>query len=128
MPQPGVGVLAHAQERLLVEARRIDGEAQELGGAIEVLDQRAHPAAERVAVVVERDLDRLLVERPLEGLRIEVARAFVEQAREQHAHSRLVGRVLRRAAADGEFERDQRNGGGFDQPEGEAARRDQSSR
>ena len=122
MAQAGVGVLAHPQERLLVEARRVQRERQELRGAVEVLDQGAHPPRRVLPVVAEVDLDRLLVERPLEGLRIEVARAFVEHAREQHAQARLVRRVLRRAAAHGEFERDHRNRVGFDQPERQPAR------
>ena len=107
--QAGVHVLAHPLERLLVESRRVDGEAQELGGAVEVLGQRAHAPAPMVAVAVEAHLDRLLVERPVKGLRIEVARALVEEPRHQGAEAGLVGRVLRRAAAHGEFERDQRH-------------------
>ena len=42
--QARVGVLAHPQERLLVEARRVDGEPQKFDGAVEILHQRAHPA------------------------------------------------------------------------------------
>ena len=116
-------MLAHADERLVVEAGRIDGEAEKLRRPVEVLRQRPHPAALVVAVVAEMQLDRLLVERLLEGLRIEVAGALVQHAREQHVKPGLLRRVLRRAAAHGEFERDQRNGGQFDEPEGEPARR-----
>ena len=114
--QAGVHVLAHPLERLLVESRRVDREPQKLGGAIEVLGQRAHPPAPMVAVAMERHLDRLLVERPVKGLRIEVSRALVEEPRHQRAKAGLVGRVLRRAAAHGEFERHQRHRIGADEP------------
>ena len=77
-----------------------------------------------IAVAVERHLDRLLVERPVEGLRIEVARAFVEEARDQRAQARLAGRVLRRAPAHREFERDERHRVRPDEPEFQAARSD----
>ena len=104
-------MLAHPQERLLVEARRIDGEAHEFGGAVEILNQCPHPTGHVVAVVVERHFDRLLVQRLLEGLRLEIAAAFVEKAGEHHAEPGLVGGVLRGPAAHGEFERDERHGG-----------------
>ena len=120
--QARVHMLAHPLERLLVEPRRVDREPQQLGGAIEVLGQRAHPPAPMVAVAMERHLDRLLVERPVKALRIEFARALVEEPRHQRAEAGLVGRVLRRAAAHGEFERHQRHRIGADEPQREAAR------
>ncbi len=125
VPQSRVGVLADANERLLVEARLIDRKAQEFGGAVEVLDKRSHAPAHRGAVGVERDLDRPFVEGALEDLRIEVARAFVEEGGEQHPRARLVGRILGRAAAEREFERDERHSVGFDQPEIKTARGDE---
>ena len=41
---------------------------------------------------MERDLDRLLVERLLEGRTVEIAGAFVEQAGQQGAGARLARR------------------------------------
>ncbi len=122
MPELRVHLLAHALERRLVEARRVDGEAQQFAGAVEMARQRAHPPADMVALAMERDLDRLLVERLLEGLAVEIAGAFVEQAGEQRRGARLARRVLRRAAAKGEFERHQRHRVVLDQPEADAAR------
>src|SRR6185312_3281518 len=87
--QPRVHLLAHPLERLLVEPGRRDREPQELGGAIEVLDQRAHAPAPVIAVAVERYFDRFLVERALERLRIEIARALVEQPGHQGAQARF---------------------------------------
>ena len=109
MAQARVHVLPHALERLLVEPRRVDREAEKLGGAIDVLDERAHAPAPMVPVAMEAHLDRLLVERPVERLRVEFSRALVEERRHERPKARLVGRVLRRAAAHGELERNQRN-------------------
>ena len=122
--QARVHMLAHAFERLLVEPRGIDGEAKELGGAIEVLDERAHAPAPMITVAVERHFDGFLVERAVKGLRIQFARALVEKRRHQRAQARLVRRVLRRAAAHGEFERNERHRVGGDEPKFQAARAD----
>ena len=83
----GEQLLAHARRRRLVEARRVDREPQQFAGAVEMARQRLHPSADVVALGMEGELDRLLVERLLEGLVVEIARAFVEQAGE-HASAR----------------------------------------
>ena len=121
----GEQLLAHARRRRLVEARRVDREAQQFAGAVEMARQRLHPAADVVALGMEGEFDRLLVERLLEGLVVEIARAFVEQAGEHRQRAGLAGGVLRRAAAEGEFERHQRHRIVFDQPEAHAARTDE---
>ena len=120
--QARVHVLAHAFERLLVEPRRVDREAQQLCGAIEVLGERAHAPAPMIAVALERHFDRLLVQGAVKRLRIEFARALVEEPRHQRAQARLVRRVLRRAAAHGEFERNERHRVRRDEPKFQAAR------
>ena len=122
--QARVHVLAHALERLLVEARRVDREAQEFGGAVEVLDQRAHAPAPMIAVAVELHLDRLFVQRSVEGLQIEFTRALVEETRDERSQARLALRVLRRASAHRKLERDKRHRVGLDQPQLQAARGD----
>ena len=124
MAQARVHVLAHPFERLLVEARGVDGEAKQLGGAIEVLGERAHAPAPMIAVAVERHFDRFLVQSAVKGLRIQFARALVEEAGHQGAQAGLLRRVLRRAAAHGEFERNDRHRVGRDEPEFQAARTD----
>ena len=125
VPQLRVHLLAHALERRLVEARRVEAKAQQLAGAVEMAREGAHPPADMVALAMEGDFDRLLVERLLEGLVVEIARAFVEQAGQQGRGARLARRVLRRAAAKGEFERHQGNRIVLDQPKANAARRDE---
>src|SRR5579883_122706 len=117
-------MLADAQERLFVEARLIDGQAQQFRGAVEIADQAPHPTADMIAVATERNLDRLLVEGAVKSLGIERPGAFIKQAAEQRRRARLAGRVLRRAALEGEFDRDQRHGVVFDQPSLDPARRD----
>ena len=51
--------------------------------------------------------------------------ALVEQAGDHVADAGLAGRVLRRAAAEGIFHRDQRHGGVLHEPGFDAARRNQ---
>ena len=73
--------------------------ASQLAGAVEVLGERSHAPAPVIAVAMERHFDRFLVQSPVKGLRVQFARAFIEQSRDQGAQARLVRRVLRRAAA-----------------------------
>ena len=61
----------------------------------------------------------------MEGLGIEVTRAFIEQVGDQIADPGLVGRILRGAAAKGIFHRDQRHGGILHEPGLDAAGRNQ---
>src|SRR5579863_5084802 len=93
--EPRADLFANSDDRLLVEPRRIDREAQKLGGAIDVLDQGSHAAAEIIAVAIEGDFDRLFVERALVGLRIKIASALVKQARQHGRRPGLAGWVLR---------------------------------
>ena len=66
--QARVHVLAHALERLLVEPGGVDRKPQQLGGAIEVLGERAHAPAPMIAVAMERHFDRLLVQSAVKRL------------------------------------------------------------
>ena len=61
----------------------------------------------------------------MEGLGIEVARAFIDQVGDHVADAGLVGRVLGRAAAERVFHRDQRHGGVLHEPGLDTARRNQ---
>jgi len=61
----------------------------------------------------------------VESLRIQIARALIKQVGDQIADAGLVGRILRRAAAEGIFHRDQRYGGILHEPGLDAAGRDQ---
>ncbi len=62
----------------------------------------------------------------MEGLGIEIAGTFVEQAGDHVADAGLAGRVLGRAAAEGIFHRDQGHGGVLHEPGLDAAGRDQA--
>jgi len=120
--QPRVHVLAHAFERLLVEPGGVDRKPQEFGSAIEVLGERAHAPAPMIAVAVERHFDRDLVQGAVKRLRIEITRPLVEKSRHQRAEARLFRTVLRRAAAHGEFERNERHRVRWDEPKFQSAR------
>ena len=61
----------------------------------------------------------------MEGLGIEIAGAFIEQAGDHVADAGLAGRVLGGAAGEGIFHRDQRHGGVLHEPGLDAAGRDQ---
>ena len=124
MTQSGVHLFAHALEGLFIEARRIDREPREFAGAVEIARQRAQAASDEIAFGVKRNLDRLLVEGALVGLAVEVARAFIEQPCEHRRRARLAFGIARRAAAKGEFDRDDRHGVILDEPGAYAARRD----
>ena len=78
MAQMRFHLFAHAIERLLVEARRIDRQRQQSAGAVEMTCQRSHPSADLVGVGVEADLDGLFVERAVKALAVEIAGALVE--------------------------------------------------
>ena len=90
-----------------------------------VVLEHAQRAAEIVARRAEAQFDGAAVEAFVEGAGIEVARTFVERVGDQIADAGLVGRVLRRAAAEGIFHRDQRHGGVLHEPGLDAAGRNQ---
>ena len=80
-------------------------------------------ARDRVAVGAKAEMNRELVDGAMKAARVIGAGAFVERRGEQSGESGLFGRVLRRAAANGEFERDERHGVAFDEPDLQAAGR-----
>ena len=59
----------------------------------------------------------------MEGFRVEIARALVEQAGDHVADAGFAGRILRGAAAEGIFHRDQGHRGVLHEPGFDAARR-----
>ena len=74
----------------------------------------------------EAQFDGAAIEAFVKGLGIEIAGAFIEQAGDHVADAGLVGRVLRGAAAEGIFHRDQGNGGVLHEPGLDAAGRNQA--
>ncbi len=80
-------------------------------------------ARDRVAIGAEADMDREIVDGAMEAARVIGAGAFVERRREQRRQSGLLARVLRRAAGNREFERDERHGVALHEPGLKAGRR-----
>ena len=71
---------------------------------------------EIVAAGVETQADGMIGHLALEGLGIEIAGALVEQARDEIGAAGGVVRIARRAAVEGEIDRDQRQAVLLDQP------------
>jgi hypothetical protein len=71
--------------------------------------QRLEPAGELVAPGVERQPDRAVLELGAERLAVEVARPLVEQARDHVGEAFLAYRIERRAAAEVQRERQERD-------------------
>ena len=80
-------------------------------------------ARDRVAIGAKAKMDGEIVDGAMEATRVIRAGAFIERRREQRRQSGLLGRVLRGAAAEREFERDERHGVAFHEPGLKAGRR-----
>ena len=147
--RPAIGMVAkgHFQELAAGQRRRVGGVALQVGnhlganaldiGAVEMRRGQRHPQqveglvagvlehAQRAAEIIPRrteaQLDGAAFEPFVEGLGIQFARALIEQIGDQTADAGLVGRVLRRAADEGIFHRDQRHGGVLHEPGLDAA-------
>ncbi len=113
---------ADALHRLRVEARLSDCDAEEIEGLVEICGKRAQAAVESIGIRVERQFDAEVFELRLEGARIEVGGALVEQPRHHVGKTLLAFRVLRGAAAKGDVHGDDRNRVVFHQPRLEPAR------
>ena len=109
-PQIGVELRAHALDRLGVEARFGERKAQHVEGFGFVLGKRLQRDVERVGVGAGTELDRLVFQAALEGLRVHVSRPFVEERRRHLQEARLVRRVEPRAALEGGDDGDERHG------------------
>ncbi len=114
--QPRRDLALHAFEGLIVETRLVHAEPQQLEGLVRVAGQRLHAARQNIAIGGEGDFDRIIVEDGMKGARVVRPRAFVENAGEKRGEARLSFRVLRGAALEGEFDRDERHGIVFDKP------------
>ena len=95
--------------------------AQKLESLIAILGEGLERAAEIIAIGIEMQIDRQVFELLVEGNGIVRARAFVEHARQEMGDARLVLRVLRRPAREGELNGDQRVGVILDKPGLDAA-------
>src|SRR6202171_3935430 len=96
---------AYALEFLPVEARRGQGEAQQLEGLVAIFGERADRAAQIVAVDAEGEADGPLLQAFVKRRRGEIAGTFVEQPSDEVGDAGLGGGILCRSAEEGEFER-----------------------
>src|SRR5688572_24792228 len=113
--------VADALHRLGIEARRAEREPQQLRRLAAIVAQEARAAGEIVEPGREAELDAAIRHAFLEGLRIDVARAFVEQAGGELRDAFLADRVVARAALEAERHRDDRVDVVLDQPDLDAA-------
>ena len=109
-----------------LEARRGHRLAQQVEGFVPVVLEHPQRAAEVIPRRGKAELDGAAVEPLVEGLGIQFLGSLVEQAGDHVADAGLVGRILRRAAAEGIFHRDQRHGGVLHEPGLDAAGRNQA--
>ena len=123
-PQLGLDLIADALDRFRIETRLDQGEAQELERPLALLAKRLELAAEGVALGVERQPDRPVLELGAERLAVELARPLVEQARDHVGEPLLAAGVERRAALEMQGERQERNRGLVDQVGFDPARAD----
>ena len=124
VPDARLDLRTDALDRLVVEPRLAEAEAQHVEGLGAVLHQRAQVARHAVAVDVEAQFDGEFVEPLMKRRGVVRSGAFVEQAGQEVADTRLVGRILRGAARERELKRHQRYGVVLDQPSLDAAGRD----
>lgn len=115
-PQAREDLRANSLDIGALEARRCQRHPQQVEGFVPVIPEHAQRAAEIIPRRREAQLDGAAVEALVEGLGIKVAGAFIEQIRNHVADAGLAGRILRRAAAEGVFHRNQRHGGVLHEP------------
>ena len=80
-PQPGNHLRANAFDIVALEMRRCQRHPQQVEGLVPVVLEHAQRAAEIIARRTEAQFDGAAVEALVEGLGIQIARAFVEQPR-----------------------------------------------
>ena len=131
----GVGIVEVAFQlrgKLAADARDVDGVETRIGQRqfeqferlVEMARQGLHVTGKGVAIGAKTKMDGVIFNGVMKAARVIGAGAFVDCAGEQGGDAGLVGRVLRRAAAQREFNRDQRHGVAFDQPCRQTAGRD----
>ena len=116
----GHDLRADAVDRRLVEARRGHRQPEQVECLVLMLRKHAHRPVDAVAGLAEAHFGAGVVEAGLEGVAVEVARAFIEQARHQVGEPFLAGRILRGAAVEHEADRHDRQRVVLDQPCGDA--------
>ena len=112
---------AHTRDRLFLEARLVDREAQQLEAVVERARQRLEMAREMVAIGPETKVHRQILDSAMEGARVVGPSALIENAGEQRGQPLLALRVLRGAAAGRKLHRDQGHGVALDEPGLDAA-------
>ena len=97
-------------DRLRIEARLVQGHAQQLECPLAMLGQRLQLAREGIAICLERQPDRTILELGAKRLAVEVARALVEQARDHVGQALLARGIESRAALEVQGKRQERDG------------------
>ena len=120
--QTGRDLGAHALDGIRIETGLAQRQPQQIEGRVGVAGERAETARHAVTLRRERQFDGPVVERPVEGVGVEVARPLVEQAAQHRRRAGLAGRVLRGAAFEDEVAGNQRYGVVLDQPGFDAGR------
>ena len=120
--QPRNGLCTHPLDRVGIEARRTEREAEQAERLVLVLLERPQGAAHGVAGGLEREIDRLAFQLVLESRAVEFTGAFIEQIDREVGSAGLVGRVLVGTAAEGKIDGDQRHRGVAHQPDFDATR------
>jgi len=115
---------AHARDVARRQTRLRQRELHQLKRLVGIARESLKMARYRVAIGAEANVDRQFVNGAMKAARIIGAGAFIEHAGQQRCKTGLVGGVLRGAAANGEFQRDERHGVAFDKPGDNAAGRD----
>src|SRR5262249_46190367 len=112
---------AHAFDSISIEARLAERQRQQGDRRIPVLGQRFQAAVEGVACIIEAHAHGDLFHALLEGLAVEITRAFVQHSRQKMGHAVFASGVLGAAALEGEAHADQRHGMLLDEPGRNAA-------
>jgi hypothetical protein len=107
-PQARLDLIADPVDRLGIEAWRAQRQPQQLEGTIAILGQRLELTGEAVALGVERQLDRQILELGAKRLAVQLSRSFVEQARDHVGEALLADRIERRPA--GKMDRHRQEG------------------
>ena len=124
-PQTGNHLRAHAFDIGALEMRRRQRHAKQVESLIPVVLEHPQRTAKIVPRRTEAQLNGATVEVLVERLGIQIARAFIDQIRDQIADTGFVGRILGRTAAEGVLHRDQWHGGILHEPGLDASRRNQ---
>src|SRR5947209_14308871 len=109
-------LLAYALHRLGIEPRLVQRQSKQFESRLGIAFKRLQVTGNVIAIGIEGEMDRLIVEGAVVGFGIVWARTLVQEAGEESRGAGAVRSVLRRTAIDRKFKCNQRNGVFFDEP------------